>query len=39
MDSVNISNIELDNDIHWWTGNIQGKFAVKSAWEILRNKK
>jgi len=27
------------NDVPWWMGNTQGNFTVKSAWELLRQRR
>lgn len=39
VENIKIPNLGKGNDIPWWTGNTQGKFSVKSAWEIIRNKR
>lgn len=33
VDNIKVPNMSYGNDIPWWTGNSQGSFSAKSAWE------
>ncbi|XP_049370570.1 uncharacterized protein LOC125835476 [Solanum verrucosum] len=38
MENISPPNILFGNDVAWWMANAQGRFTVKSAWQIMRNK-
>ncbi|KAK6789632.1 hypothetical protein RDI58_013432 [Solanum bulbocastanum] len=38
MDNIKTTNSQSGNDVAWWMGNTQGRFTVKSAWNLTRNK-
>lgn len=39
MENIKTPNSRQSYDIPRWTGNTQGKFTVKSSWEILRSRR
>ncbi|XP_049356312.1 uncharacterized protein LOC125820932 [Solanum verrucosum] len=38
MDNIKMTNTQYGNDVSWWMGNTHGRFTVKSAWNLMRNK-
>lgn len=38
IENVSPPNILFGNDVAWWMANAQGRFTVKLAWQIMRNK-
>ncbi|KAH0776581.1 hypothetical protein KY290_007992 [Solanum tuberosum] len=38
MENISPPSLLFGNDVAWWMANSQGRFKVKSAWDLMRSK-